>query len=201
MLSRRRFDVDEYQAMARAGILTAEDRVEPLDGEIVEMHAIGSPHFSCVIRLHRLLFSGVGGRAILSIQSPVHVDRYSMPEPDVAVLRPRDDIYANALPGPRDILLLGEVSDASLASDRAVKLPLHVRAGIPETWIVDLASRAVEMHREPDAGAYRRCVRVTEGHIAPAAFPDLDVDLESILPPPASSDQRRGSCTRTTGSS
>ncbi|HEX9699765.1 MAG TPA: Uma2 family endonuclease [Acidobacteriota bacterium] len=181
--SRRRFDVDEYHVMVRAGILIEGDRVELIEGEIVEMHAIGSRHLACVIRLNRLLVQGLAELAAVSIQSSVRLDRYSEPEPDVVVLRPRSDDYAAALPGPPDALLVIEVADTSLAYDRTVKLRLYAEAGVPEVWIVDLAAAAVEVHRQPSGEGYRHIERITEGRLAPAAFPDLELELIEILPP------------------
>jgi len=183
VLSRHRFDVDEYHAMVRAGILMEGDRIELIDGELVEMHTIGSRHLACVIRLNHLLVPPLAGRARVSIQGSMRLDRYSEPEPDVLVLRPRADDYASAHPGPADVLLAIEVADTSLAYDRTVKLPLYARAGIAEVWIVDLEARAVEVHREPSADGYRRFELVREGRIVPAAFPDLELELADILPP------------------
>lgn len=185
LLSRHRFDVDDYHQMARAGILTEEDRVELIDGEIVEMHAIGSRHFACVIRLTRLLIAGLGERAIVSVQGPVRLDRYSEPDPDVVVLHPRADTYAGGLPGPDETFLVIEVADTSLTYDRQVKLPLYARTGIPEVWIVDLTTGVVETHRDPSDDGYAHVTRVAEGHVAPAAFPDLELAVEDILPPEA----------------
>ncbi len=164
------------------GILSEEDRVELLDGEIVEMHAIGSRHFACVNALNQLLVGALSGRAVVSLQGPVHLSRYSIPEPDVAVLWPSADGYARGLPGPEETLLLVEVADNSLRLDRAIRVPLYAAAGIPEVWIVDLTTDAVELHREPHGPDYGLCTRVTEGTVAPVAFPDLEIDVARILP-------------------
>jgi Uma2 family endonuclease len=169
--------------MVRAGILMEGDRIELIDGELVEMHTIGSRHLACAIRLNHLLVPPLAVRARVSIQGSMRLDRYSEPEPDVLVLRPRADDYASAHPGPADVLLAIEVADTSLAYDRTVKLPLYARAGIAEVWIVDLEARAVEVHREPSADGYRRFELVRERRIVPAAFPDLELELADILPP------------------
>jgi len=181
--TRRRFDVDEYHAMVRAGILMEGDRVELIDGEIVEMHSIGSRHLSCVMRLTRLLVTALVDQADVSIQSSLRLDRYSEPEPDVVVLRRRHDDYAQALPGPPDALLVIEVADSSLAYDRTVKLPLYARTGVPEVWIVDLDARAVEVHTRPSADGYGQCQRVTSGKQSPSSFPHLPIEVGDILPP------------------
>ena len=165
--SRRRFDVDDYHAMVRAGILMEGDRVELIEGEIVEMHTIGSRHVACVNRLTRLLVTALADRGLVSIQNPVRLDRYSEPEPDVVVLWPRGDDYATGLPDPPATLLIIEVADTSLAYDRTVKLPLYAKAGVPEVWIVDLEARAVEAHGQPCEDGYRHFERITEGRLAP----------------------------------
>lgn len=184
--TRRRFDVDEYHAMIRAGILMEGDRVELIDGEILEMHSIGGPHFACVVRLTRLLVNALGDRASVSVQNPVRLDRYSEPEPDVAVLRRRSDDYATGLPEPSDTFLAIEVADTSLAYDRQVKLPLYARTGVPEVWIVDLNTEAIEAHTQPSDRGYEQRERITAGSLSPGAFFDISLELADILPPTAS---------------
>lgn len=182
VLSHHRFDVDEYQRMHEAGILTEQDRVELLDGEIVEMHAIGSRHFAAVLQLSELLIPPLIGRALVSVQAAVHLTRFSMPEPDLAVLRPRDDRYAGGLPEAADLLLIIEVADSSLRKDRTAKMPLYAMARIPELWIVDLTANAVDVHREPRGNRYASVTHRTDGSIAPLAFPELQLELAAILP-------------------
>src|SRR5215204_7706797 len=133
--------------MGEAGILHEDDRVELIEGEIVEMAAIGTRHFSCVNRLTRMLVMGVGDAAVVSVQNPVRLNEHTEPQPDITVIRPRD--YTESLPLPEDVLLLIEVSDTTLVYDRKVKLPLYARAGIREVWIVDLAGEVIERHTGP----------------------------------------------------
>lgn len=180
-LRRRRFTVDEYHRMARAGILHEDDRIELIEGELIEMAAIGSRHMACVIELNRRFVLGLMDRAIVSIQNPVRLSSRSEPEPDVVLLRPRTDGYREALPGPEDVLLLNEVSDTTLAYDRGTKLALYAAAGIPEVWIWDLKRRRVLVHREPAGRSYRSVAVVTRGAIAPAAFPDVLIPVSEIL--------------------
>lgn len=181
MLSRRRFDVDEYQAMLRAGILSEDDRVELIEGEIVQMSAVGVRHAACVRRLTRLLVGAVEDPGRLSIQNPVRLDAHSEPEPDVVLLRERDDDYSCAHPRPEDVLLLVEVADSSLPFDRGVKLPLYARAGVVEVWIVDLDGDAIEVHRAPEGEGFRLSQRVTDGRIAAAAFPHHAIGVAEVL--------------------
>ncbi len=133
-VTRRRFTVHEYHRMAEAGILHEDDRVELIEGELIEMAAIGTRHFTCVNGLARFLVQNVGDEAIVSVQNPVRLDEYGEPQPDLAVIRPRD--YRGSLPTPEDVMLLIEVSDTTLANDRDVKLPMYARKEIREapTW-------------------------------------------------------------------
>ena len=178
----RRWTREEYHRMAEAGILGEDDRVELLDGEIVDMSAIGTRHAACVDRLNHV-FGKLGGiRAIVRIQNPIRLEEHSEPQPDVALLRPRPDFYASDHPGPEDILLLVEVAETSAISDRAVKLPLYARAGVPEVWLVILGDREIEIHREPAAKDYQNVRTLKTGErLSPLNFPDLEIPVEEIL--------------------
>jgi Uma2 family endonuclease len=179
--SRRAFTVHEYYLMAKAGILTEDDRVELLDGEIIQMTPIGSRHAYCVDRLTQLLVEGLARRAVVRVQSPVRLSEHSEPQPDVALLR-ADRSYAAAHPGPQDVLLLIEVADTSVETDRQVKVPMYARAGIPETWVIDLTANQVEVSRQPTSEGYRTTERVgRHGSVAPHAFPDLVLSVDDLL--------------------
>ena len=181
-LLKRRFTVDEYHRMAEAGILSEDDRVELIDGEIVEMVPIGSRHAACVDRLTRLFTSQVGDQAIVRVQSPIRLGRRSEPQPDIALLRPRADFYASAHPGPEDVLLVVEVAETSVEADREVKLSLYGRAGVLEAWLVDLSGEIIEVHRNPSPDGYRSVQQFTRGQtLSPQAFPDLGLLVERIL--------------------
>ncbi len=168
--------------MAAAGVLSDDDRVELIDGEIVDMTPIGSRHMACVDRLNRLLTAACGDRAIVRVQGPIRLGPRSEPQPDVTLLRPRPDFYAEGHPGPDSVLVLVEVADTSLDLDRSVKLPLYARAGIREVWLVDLAASRVVVHRTPGPDGYAD-VRSTGGdaRLSPAAFPGLDLRARDII--------------------
>ena len=155
---RRLLTVDEYHRMGEAGILTDDDRVELIEGELVAMAPIGSEHIACTNALNRLLVLAVGDRGIVSVGNPVRLNRHSEPQPDFAVLKLRDD-YRKTLPRPEDAMLAVEVSNTSLEFDRKVKLALYARGGIPEVWIVNLAAEEVEVHRSPAADTYTSVTR------------------------------------------
>src|SRR5260370_33206220 len=154
-LRRYRFTVDEYDRMAEVGLLTQCDRVELLDGEIVEMSPIGDRHAGVVARISSVFSERLGRRSIVWGQNPLglRVVR-SVPQPDVTLLRPRADFYASGRPGPDDALLLIAAMDTSTPTDRGVKLPLYARAGVAETRLVDLGADPSGAHGRPAAPAY-----------------------------------------------
>lgn len=179
---RREFTVDEYEQMGRVGILSEDDRVELLDGEIVEMQPIGPSHAGHVNRLTELFVSRLAGRATVIVQNPLRLDRRSEPQPDLTIARPRADFYSNAHPAPEDALLVIEVADSSLRVDREVKVPLYAKASIAELWIVDLAAEELEAYREPSGSGYATTTRLRRGDsIAPLSFPDVTIELIDVL--------------------
>lgn len=180
--TRRPFSVDEYYRMAQVGILGEDDRVELIEGEIIEMSPIGSRHAACVKRLTALLGRRLGEGAILSVQDPVRLGDYSEPQPDVALLRPRADFYAGGHPAPEDVWLVIEVADTSAIIDRNLKPPLYARAGVIEVWIIDLSQDLIEVHTQPSGGAYQVVRQVRRGEsLAPGQLPALGVSAEAVL--------------------
>ena len=180
-VERRPLTVVDYHRMGEAGILSEADRVELIEGELVVMSPVGSRHVDTVNALTRLLVSAVGDRGLVSVQNPIRLDDRSEPEPDVAVLRPRADDYRAALPTPPDILLVIEVSDSTLAYDRAVKAPLYAVHGLPEMWIVDLVGRKVEVHRKPAGGLYTDVSRVGAGDTLEPVLLGMSVPVAGVL--------------------
>ena len=156
----RAFTVGEYYRMAEANILTEEDRVELIAGQIVAMSPIGSRHAACVKRLNLLLGKMIGDSMLIGVQDPIALDAYSEPEPDLVLLRPRADFYATAHPSAADVLLAVEVADTSAGYDRAVKVPLYAQAGIPEVWLIDLSANRIEVYARPQGEAYQQRVEV-----------------------------------------
>jgi Uma2 family endonuclease len=179
-LTRRRFTVHDYHRMGEAGILHEDDRVELIEGEIVEMTPIGTRHFSCVNGLTRLLVVNVGDAAIVSVQNPVRLTEHTEPQPDLTAIRPRD--YRESLPMPEDVLLLIEVSDTTLAYDRGAKLPLYARAGIQEVWIVDLPGETIGRYTRPSADGYRTSKRVRRGEVIESTMlPGPAIRVDAVL--------------------
>lgn len=181
-VAKRLFTIDEYHRMAAAGVLRGDDRVELLEGEIVEMSPIGKEHAVCVKRLNRWFNRNLGGRALVGVQDPIRVGNRSEPQPDLTLLRPRADDYAGGHPGPEDVLLVVEVADTSQAYDRDVKIPFYASAGIPEAWLADIAEKAFEVHRKPGPAGYSEVRRVSRGQsVAPAAFPEVALPVDEIF--------------------
>lgn len=180
--ARHRLDVGAFYKMAEAGILTPNDRVELIGGEIFDMTPIGSAHAGKTNRLNRLFArAAADGLALVSIQSPLRLDAYNEPEPDLMLLRPRKDDYQDSHPGGGDVLLLVELSESSLAYDRGTKLALYAKFGVPEVWIVDLLGAAIEVYGEPAGDAYARKERLTSGLLVPVLAPGVTIDVGALL--------------------
>jgi Uma2 family endonuclease len=135
MAVRHAFTIDEWHRMGEAGLFGEDARLELLDGEVIEMSPIGSRHGGCVNRLNRLLVIRLGERAVVAPQNPVVLSEISEPQPDIAILAPRDDMYSSSHATPDDILLLVEVADGSLAFDKTRKAPYYAVNGVAETWV------------------------------------------------------------------
>lgn len=178
------FTVDDYHAMARAGILGEHDRVELIEGEIILMAAIGSRHQAVVDRLNRLFVTRLGSRAIVRVQGPLRLAPITEPQPDLQLLAPRDDFYAAAHPSQYDALLVVEVADTSLRFDRDEKAAVYARRGVREMWIVDITGGRILMLRRPAAAGYGETRAVTRGDfLSPEAFPDVSVSTADLLGP------------------
>ena len=179
---RHRFTVAEYYAMADVGILVENDRVELLDGDIIVMPPIGDWHQSSVDRFTNFMLPSLIGRAIVRVQGPTRLDDYSEPQPDLMLLRWRDDFYQGGHPGPSDVLLLIEVSDASVDYDRNAKLSAYARAGIPEVWIVNRQDQRIEAYTDPQEGEYSTVRHTGRGEsISPNAFPDVVLEINRVV--------------------
>jgi Uma2 family endonuclease len=155
-LAKRWITADEYERMGEAGVFPPDARLELIEGEIFEMSPIGSPHAACVKFLAGLLHRLFGDAFIIGVQDPIRLNDFSEPQPDVALLRWRDDFYRGGHPTPADILLVVEVADTTLIADRKVKLPLYAQAGVAEAWLVNIPEERVEIYSDPAGDAYRR---------------------------------------------
>ena len=179
---RHRLTVADYYRMGEVGILAPDARVELIDGEIIDMAPIGSPHVSAVLQLDHLLKEVVASKALVLVQGPIVLGDYSAPQPDLAVLRPRTDYYRSSLAGPADVLLIVEVAQSSLHYDRDDKIPLYARHGIAEVWLVDLKGKRLVRYRNPQQGAY---ALIDEPHLGSPleihALPETRIDLRGLF--------------------
>jgi len=175
------FTVTDFERMAETGILSENDRVELIEGEIIEMSPIGSFHAACVDRFTESIV-GLRLNVIVRVQSSIQLDEYSQPQPDLALLRRRDDFYSASLPRPADVLLVIEIADTTLQYDRFVKLPAYARAGIPEAWLANLPAARIEMYAEPVNGAYTVIKHATRGEvIQSSSINDLRLSVDDVL--------------------
>jgi Uma2 family endonuclease len=178
-----RFTVQDYHRMAEAGIFREDDRLELLEGEIVEMPPRGPGHAGGVKHLmNGFLPLQVESKAIISVQDPIHLGEHSEPQPDLALLKPRPDFYSLEHPGPENVLLVVEVMESSASYDREVKVPLYARFGILETWLVDLEQGLIDMYRAPAPGGYQQVRTLGQGErLSPQAFPELILTVDELL--------------------
>jgi Uma2 family endonuclease len=181
MAVRHAFTVGEWRVMGEAGLFGEGARVELLDGEVIEMAPIGSTHAGCVSSLTGLL-AEAGRRAVISVQNPVRLDDRSEPQPDVAVLSPREDGYRQSHPAPAEILLLIEVADISLAFDRDTKAPYYASFGVGETWVVDLSQGEILVMRSPSPAGYRSIRPLRRGdRLDIEALPGISLTVDGVL--------------------
>lgn len=176
------FTVSEYERMGQTGVLAPDARVELIEGEIIEMSPTGSRHAACVRLLSKILNRQIGNRAIVSIQDPVRLDEFSEPQPDVALLKFRQDFYRDKHPVPQDVLFIIEVSDTTLEYDRQVKIPLYARAGIPEALIFNLPDEQLEYYVQPEAVGYRVTEILRRGEqFKSANVPGVLLSVDEVL--------------------
>jgi len=184
MAVRHAFTIDEWHRMGEVGLFGDNARVELLDGEVIEMAPIGSRHGGCVNRLNRLLVTRLGERAVVAPQNPVVLNDISEPQPDIAVLAPRDDMYSSCHATPADILLLIEVADSSLGYDTNRKAPYYAANGVAESWVVDLDREQILVMRSPSPSGYEQVRTMRRGdrlHIE--AVVGLSFTVDDVLGP------------------
>ena len=179
---RWRFTVDDFMLMGEVGIFKEGDRVELIDGEVIRMNPIGFGHSGRVTKLNWLFGRILGDRVLLHVQNPLQFRPHGQPQPDIMLLRPREDFYTTSHPTAADTLLLIEVSESSLEYDRTTKAPIYAQAGIAEYWIVNLVDSQLLVYRQPIDGVYRSVTVLGKGDtIQPLAFPDITIDVSEIL--------------------
>lgn len=178
-LRTRKFDVEEYHRLGEAGILHDDDRIELIEGELVEMAPIGGEHATIVSTFTMIVARQCDSTQLLHVQNPLRLNRESEPQPDLVLARfvPK----SRDVPNFKDALLVIEVSDSTYNYDRKIKAPLYARAGVPELWIVDCQNRRVEIHSDAKGGEFSNIVVVDESAtITPGLAKNINVRLADL---------------------
>lgn len=177
-----KFTNQQYHLMHEAGVFKDGDRIELINGEIKTMSPIGRKHATCVARLTDLLVNRLFRKAIIWPQNSIRLKEHSEPQPDLAILKFRDDFYEAGLPTPEDILLIIEVADSSIDYDRDVKAPLYAMAGIPEMWLFDVNKKVIEGYSQPSPLGYKQIHRYDEGDVLSIlSFPDVTFNWNELF--------------------
>ena len=182
-LSLHLFSVKEYNRLGELGIFHEDDKVELLEGRIVDKPPIGTEHAACVDRIVDIFAAKkMKKRIIVRAQNPIYLNERSEPQPDITILRRRDDFYAKRHPTPGDIFLVIEIADSSLEYDRSVKMPIYAKAGIQEVWLVNLLEKLVEVYQDPSPEGYGVIMkRRHDQALSPGSFPDIMLSVSEIL--------------------
>lgn len=184
----RRLSVAEYHKMGEVGILSEDERIELIDGVIIKMNPIGSKHAACVKKLNQFFSNSLSpSDATIGIQDPIILDDGTEPQPDISILKPKDDVYASGHPRPHDVLLIIEVADTSVEEDGDIKLPRYADCSIPEVWLVNIPKRKIEAYHTPvgekENAGYKVRVEYREGDtLSPEAFPNVKIAVADVLP-------------------
>jgi Uma2 family endonuclease len=180
--TRTRITTNRYQMMVAAGVLTKYDRIELIEGDMLDMAPIGLRHSALTSRLHEFFVLAAARLATVVSGGPVNLGEYSEPQPDLMLLKRRADFYSGKFPEAADVLLLIEVSDSSLSFDQGVKLNLYARYGISEYWVVDVEGRRIVTYREPAAKGYLRRSEFTAAEtVVPQAFPGISIAVGELF--------------------
>jgi Uma2 family endonuclease len=179
---KRLFNVDEYHRMVGAGILREGDRVELIRGEILEMSPIGPRHNAAILRGNQALTRIVGDYALVGVQGSIRLDKWSEPQPDLYLLRPKTDFYASGLAQPSDVFLIIEVADSSLEYDQTVKADLYAITGIPEYWIADIQTEKIFAYANTNGHVYGTKSEFNRGQVITPRLLDCQIPVDVLLP-------------------
>lgn len=181
VVEKRLINVEEYHLMAEAGILKPTDRVELINGEIIKMSPIGSKHAAIVDRISNFLMSQLKAQVIVRVQNPVITDEFGQPEPDIVLLKPKEDFYAEAHPGANDIFTVIEIGQSSSEFDERIKGPIYARSAVPEYWLVNLDNETIEVKTNPQGNQYRKSTVYTRGDVLHLKAFDLDIPVSNLI--------------------
>ncbi len=177
----KRWTRDDFVRLGDLGFFEPDDRVELVDGEIIDMGSQGPPHFRATDRAMRVLMRVFEPSCWVRNQGPLYLSVISQPVPDVAVVSGSVDDYQDDHPSAA--LLIVEVSDTSVGFDRGRKARLYAGAGIAEYWIIDVNARQLEIRRTPTADGYAEVTVFSETDtVTPIAAPDALIAVKDLLP-------------------
>jgi len=181
-VAKKLFTVDEYLRMGEAGIFDPEARLELIEGEIIEMSPVGDRHVICVNRATALFSARLAGKAMVSVQNPVRLSRYTEPQPDILLAPWRDDFYASKRLSAEHALLVIEISDTTIRYDRNRKMPLYAKAGVRELWIENLQQDVILVYRNPGSETFATSLTFKRGvSLSLTAFPEIVFTVDELL--------------------
>lgn len=188
----RLFTTTEYEQMVDAGVLNEDDRVELIEGRIVQMAPKNMLHATATRRATRCFMKMFSGRAVVSVQDPILLKDFSEPEPDLVLAAPPDEKYLEHHPTPEDIFLVLEIADSSVSYDREKKGPIYAQHGIIQFCLLNLQTRELEDYRDPSAQGYRTKKTYTEAEkFNLVSFPKVSIKVGDLLPPMKNTNKRR----------
>ena len=180
----RLLTVEEYHRMGDTGIISPDEEVELIEGQILEKPMKGTTHSAVNKYLEKLLENCLGDEVLVRVQDPIRLDNYSEPEPDIAVVKPDDFYYASHHPTPPEIYLIVEIADTTLKRDTEFKAKVYAKAGINDYWVLDITNRQLYAFREPTATGYQNQQIFSEdATISPVAFPNITINISEMLRP------------------
>lgn len=181
-LPRKKFALEEYHQIIASGVLREDYLIEFINGEIFEMSPVGFKHASCVKKINHLFAEKLGSKVIIGVQDPIKLNDNSEPQPDLVLLKPRDDFYAIQHPTPEDIFLLIEVADSSIEYDRTFKIPIYAENKVKEVWLVDLNQNLLEVYQNPQKNYYQNITKLSSEDSLTLSQPEvITIELDRIL--------------------
>lgn len=178
--TRHQFTTEDLRHFVAVGVLSEDDRVELIDGDLIDMSPINEPHANTVDNLNASLSTDRHADVRVRIQNPVRLSDMSIVQPDIAVVI--EQSYRSRHPDAADALLLIEVSDSTLTFDLRTKVPLYARSGIAEVWVVDINAQVLHRFRQPEGSEYRVVEELVAGDTASiGALPGVSLSVADIF--------------------
>ena len=159
----KRWTVEQYHRLAEVNLIDASEKIELIDGKLIYTAPIGRHHIAYVNKIEEWLKEQLGKQAIVQVQNPIVLNKYSEPEPDISVLRRTENFYFDQSPDPEDIYLVIEISDTTLEKDRTIKMEQYAKSGIAEYWIINIQGEQMEIHLSPQEDGYGSIQHLKKG--------------------------------------